>query len=93
VGDTRFSEGFRTLRVIDTAKPTPSCTPKWPQDLTGLGFVSRPDAARRTQIRQNHSATHSAAGRPARVLGSHVQQKGLLVNEKLLRFDFSRTSN
>ena len=92
VGDTGYLESdFAKVRVIDTKRENDLIVHtvlELPEDLTGE-FMARPDVARRTQIRQNHSATHLVQAALREVLGSHVQQKGSLVNEKLLRFDFS----
>jgi alanyl-tRNA synthetase len=59
-----------------------------PADLSGE-VIAKVDAAKRKNTELHHSATHLLHAALRKVLGNHVAQKGSLVNEENLRFDFS----
>jgi alanyl-tRNA synthetase len=96
VGDTGYLKGAEgeTIRVLDTQKENKlhilvcDRVPASPKQV----FTAIVDKQRRNEISKNHSATHLMHSALREVLGNHVAQKGSLVNEKYLRFDFSHFS-
>ena len=59
-----------------------------PDDLSGEVFA-KVDEAKRKNTELHHSATHLLHAALRKILGTHVAQKGSLVNDEHLRFDFS----
>jgi alanyl-tRNA synthetase len=57
--------------------------------LLGDAVDAKLNSERRDAVKLNHSATHLMHAALKKVLGTHVNQKGSLVNEERLRFDFS----
>jgi len=92
VGDTgELDFGNEKIRVTDTKKENDLIihfTDHLPADVSGP-VKAKVDAARRRNIMLHHSATHLVHAALRKVLGTHVAQKGSLVNDERLRFDFS----
>ena len=79
------------IGIIDTQKENQlsiQITEKLPANLN-QHFQAKVNLKKRTDTTLNHSATHLLQAALRQVLGDQVAQKGSLVNEKHLRFDFS----
>lgn len=92
VGDTGYLEANgEKISVVDTKKENDLIvhyTTSLPKDLSA-DFNAQISVVKRESSMNNHTATHLLQAALKQVLGDHVAQKGSLVNDKILRFDFA----
>jgi alanyl-tRNA synthetase len=80
-----------TIEIIDTKKENNLIlhfAKKLPENVNA-SFVAKVNQDLRSLSSRNHSATHLMHQALRSILGTHVEQKGSLVNPNYLRFDFS----
>ncbi len=95
VGDTgKLSFGNETIEVLDMIKENelPIHITKRLPSQQNASVSTQINAGRRRLIENNHTATHLLHAALREVLGDHVQQRGSLVTDTYLRFDFSHFS-
>jgi len=92
LGDTGILvQGDQKIGIFDTKKENGIIvhfTKELPSDLSG-SWSAEVSESKRRETAKNHSATHLMHEALREVLGTHVEQKGSLVNSEYLRFDFS----
>ena len=92
IGDRGWiiSEGKKT-EILDTVKENDLIIHICPglPEKPGEAVIAEVDALKRRMTANNHSATHLMHAALRKILGTHVEQKGSLVDEGHLRFDFT----
>jgi len=95
VGDTgTISNEHQTIEILNTQKENGivvHLSNHLPNNLV-LSLKALVNKTKRLATQNNHSATHLLHAALRQVLGNHVEQKGSLVNDQHLRFDFSHFS-
>jgi len=94
VGDSgSLTSSDVSLKVVDTKKTNGVymhvCEIENGTVKVGDTLTAKICSCRRAAIRRNHSTVHLMQAALRKVLGTHVEQKGSYVDEKILRFDFS----